>query len=222
MNRDEKRSRAVGLPPSLRIVDGVKVLCPSEPSGGTWIAVNEHGVTYALINWYSVNAKVESNAVSRGDVVASTASSVDFESVSAELNKFPLRRTNPFRLIGVFPKERQLVEWRWDLQKLFRHEHPWNAQQWVSSGFDELTAQKVRSATLRAAQNQTSAGTLAWLRRLHRSHSPGRGPFSTCMHREDAVTVSYSEVVVRCGYARLGYHAGCPCEPAQPQEFFKA
>src|SRR5258708_4187482 len=69
MNRDEKLTRAAGLPPKLRKVDGRAVLCPSEPGGGTWIALNHSGATLALINWYSVGAHVKIDAISRGEVV---------------------------------------------------------------------------------------------------------------------------------------------------------
>ena len=44
----------------------------------------------------------------------------------------------------------------------------------------------------KAARNQKFEGRLNWLRRLHRSHLPERGPFSICMHRSDAATVSYT------------------------------
>jgi len=37
----------------------------------------------------------------------------------------------------------------------------------ISSGFDELAAQKVRGKTFRLAQTQRSYGTIDWLRRLH-------------------------------------------------------
>src|SRR2546426_6818300 len=47
------------------------------------------------------------------------------------------------------------------------------------SGFDEPAAQRVRGATFRKARKQASDGSLAWQRRLHRSHTPERGPFST-------------------------------------------
>jgi hypothetical protein len=49
------------------------------------------------------------------------------------------------------------------------------------------------------------------LRRLHRSHSPEAGPFSTCMHRSDAATVSYTEITAFSRKARLRYHAAAPC-----------
>jgi len=50
MNRDEKLTRPTGLPPKKRMVNGRAVISPSEPGGGTWIALNDHGATLALIN----------------------------------------------------------------------------------------------------------------------------------------------------------------------------
>jgi hypothetical protein len=52
--------------------------------------------------------------------------------------------------------------------------------------------------------------SLNWLRQLHRSHSPKRGPFSICMHRRDASTVSYTEVAVSKKRATMRYKSG-PC-----------
>jgi len=69
MNRDEQLTGAVGLPPCESIVYGRRVLAPSEPGGGTWILLNESGVTFALINWYSISSRVKIKTVSRGEVV---------------------------------------------------------------------------------------------------------------------------------------------------------
>jgi hypothetical protein len=46
---------------------------------------------------------------------------------------------------------------------------------------------------------------------LHRSHGTERGPYSTCMHREDAATVSYTEVTVSRQRADMSYTPGTPC-----------
>ena len=73
MNRDEKLTRVQGLPPSERLVEGRRVICPSEPGAGTWISLNETGVTFALINWYSITARVYGTATSRGEVVAAVS-----------------------------------------------------------------------------------------------------------------------------------------------------
>ncbi len=43
-----------------------------------------------------------------------------------------------------------------------------------------------------------------------RSHLPERGPFSICMHRSDAATVSYMEVAVSGQRATMRYKPG-PC-----------
>jgi len=212
MNRDEKLTRAQGLPPAERLVEGRRVICPSEPSGGTWIALNETGVTFALINWYSITTRVTGVATSRGEIVAAVSAMDAGSNAAVRLQELPLKRINPFCLIGIFPATQQVVEWRWDLNHLTATKHRWKTQQWISSGFDEPTAQRVRGKTFQRALRQHSASSLDWLRRLLRSHSPQAGPFSTCMHRADAATVSYTEVTVSSRRAAMCYHAGVPCQ----------
>jgi hypothetical protein len=210
MNRDEKRARVNGLPPAIRNINGRRVLYPSEPSGGTWIALNEAGISFALINWYSVTARVSRDAVSRGTIIPSIGATDSLASAHALL-ALPLDRINPFRLIGVFPDSQEVVEWRWDLQRLSRKYLPWHAQQWISSGFDERKAQEVRTTTFRKALRQKTAGSLRWLRRLHRSHAPHIGPFSICMHRQDSVTVSYTEICLRRNRTTMKHANGAVC-----------
>src|SRR5258707_11078162 len=212
MNRDEKLTRPTGLPPKKRKVDGRAIIYPSEPGGGTWIAMNDHGATLALINWYSIAARVGGKAVSRGEVINSMSAAISPDFADAALHELPLNQINPFRLIGVFPVTGEIVEWRWNLKQLVRKNLPWKSQQWISSGFDEPTAQRVRSRTYRLAQKQKSPGAVEWLRRLHRSHMPQTGPFSTCMHRKDAATVSYTEVAVSGQHALMRYCNRAPCQ----------
>jgi hypothetical protein len=211
MNRDEKRVRVAGLPPARRTLEGRTVLYPSEPEGGTWIGVNDAGIALALINWYSVNVRAPAPAVSRGEVVLSALLGTSAAAVDAAVQARPLSRTNPFRLIGVFPKAKEVVEWRWDLQQFVRRPHPWRTNIWISSGYDEPGAQQARGKIFARASRQSSAGTLDWLRRLHRSHAPERGPYSVCMHRDDAATVSYTEVVVNRIAGTIRYVGGPLC-----------
>lgn len=215
MNRDEKLTRVPGLPPQLVTIRDQKILCPSEPGGGAWIALNQAGATLALINWYSVTRRVRGDTVSRGEVVKATSSTRRIEEAITALSHLPLERINPFRLIAVFPNIRQIFEWRWNLRRLACERHPWRAQQWISSGYDEPAAQRIRSATFRLACRQSSFGSIQWLRRQHRSHIPHRGPFSTCMHRDDAATVSYTEVSVLNGVGTLRYCSKAPCQQKQ-------
>src|SRR5688572_19774021 len=118
MNRDEQLTRAQGLPPKLRSVNGVRVIYPSEPGGGTWISLNESGATLALINWYSITTRVQSHPISRGEIVSAARFASDPTAAEATLNRLPLRRINPFRLIGIFPGRQEVAEWRWNLKQL--------------------------------------------------------------------------------------------------------
>ncbi len=211
VNRDEKLTRVAALPPSRLLLGGRTILRPSEPNGGTWIGVNDAGVTLALINWYSVPERVAGKAVSRGEVVRSALTADSSIRVDQTLGELSLDRVNPFRLIGIFPASRAVVEWRWNLCRLERLEHRWEANTWISSGFDEPGAQQTRGKTFGEALRQSSSGSLEWLRRLHRSHNPECGAYSTCMHRDDAATVSYTEVKVSRYAATMRYAPGAPC-----------
>ena len=216
MNRDEKLTRVQGIPPAKVSVKGRIVLCPFEPDGGTWIAVNDAGVCFALINWYSVSAPVLPDPVTRGEVVNRVRPMISPILSSEILGQLPLSRMNPFRLLGVFLESKEIYEWRWDVRVLVRKKHPWQTQQFISSGFDEPTAQRMRGETFRQRRRQRSFASVPWLRRLHRSHAPHCGPFSTCMHRPDAATVSYTELTVSRNRATMRYCNGSPCRPSAP------
>lgn len=218
MNRDEKNSRVQGVAPSRHVLDGRAAIFPSEPSGGTWIGVNDAGVTFALINWYLIGKRVSRNPISRGEVTHSILAFDKLSAAEQHLARFPLDRINPFRLIGVFPQSTAIVEWRWDLVGLKRVEHRWQTSIWISSGFDERGAEITRRERFVAAQQNGSACDVRWLRQLHRSHEPAPSAYSICMHRDDARTVSYSEISVTDSIAGLTYSPSplC-CHPALPR-----
>jgi hypothetical protein len=212
MNRDELLTRVTAKPPARKMIKGCLVIAPSEPGGGTWISVNGRGICLTLINWYAIAAHVRDHSLSRGEVIKAARTADSRKFVDDVLDKLPLQRINPFRLIGFFPGTKKITEWQWNLRQLVSKNHQWDLRQWVSSGFDEATAQRVRATTFREAQQQSDASSLAWLRRLHRSHLPAVGPFSICMHRTDAATLSYTEVVVALSQATMSYQSGAPCE----------
>lgn len=216
-NRDERLSRAKGLPPAVQQRGGCKVMAPVEPSGGTWIALNDLGVCFALINWYAMVTNGPAKPVSRGNIIPSVIQASSIGDAERLLARVQLKRIKPFRLIGVFGNTRQIVEWRWDGDRLLARKHGWGRRQWISSGFDEPQAQRVRSRIFRSALNLSKVGSLQWLRRLHGSHRPENGPFATCMHRADAATVSYTEVVATPRQSVLRYHDGslCLCSSAR-------
>jgi len=208
MNRDEKRTRAPGLPPALVSSGGRRAIFPREPDGGTWIGINDAGICLALINWHRISRKPKLEARSRGLVIDSLITSASLQQIGRSLKQLPLAALNPFRLLAADSRTRQLVEWQWNLEQLHKRKHPWHVAHWFSSGFNEREAERVRTSV--CARNGASA-SLAALRRLHRSHAPRRGAFSICMHRADAVTVSYAEFIVTPRRATMRYARGPPC-----------
>jgi hypothetical protein len=211
MNRDEKRDRLASLRPAVVELENHRPIFPREPTGGTWISVNDSGVCLALINWHRVERQPKNDVVSRGEVVRALAGKSCVDELAAGIAKLPLRKLRPFRLIAIVPAERRVIEWRWNLQRLVIRNHEWQRQHWFSSGFDEHRAEVERQRVCAAANDQQSAESLRWLRQLHRSHAPTRGPFSICMHRADASTVSYTEISVTEKSASMRYASGPPC-----------
>jgi Transport and Golgi organisation 2 len=211
MNRDEKRQRSAGLPPQIVELESHRAIFPREPTGGTWISTNDAGMCLALINWHRIRREPANDVLSRGLVVKELAGKSTAHEIAAAMKKLPVRKLRPFRLITIMPRERRVIEWRWNLQRLAIRNHEWQGQHWFSSGLNESRAELERQRVCDAAHNQHSIGKLNWLRRLHRSHAPKRGPFSICMHRPDAATVSYTEVAVSKQRAIMRYKSGPSC-----------
>jgi hypothetical protein len=212
MNRDERRVRVPGEPPRRYQDSGVAVVHPAEPTGGTWMSLNDRGVTLALINWYAISERAPEPMVSRGEVVRAVRSVTQFEQLSQGVMGLPLDRMNPFRLLAFLAESTAVWEGRWNRRRWDWLRHPWEAAQWQSSGHLETTAQEVRGETFERHRNDRDAGTVPWLRRLHGSHLPERGPFSICMHRADAQTVSYTEAEVEESVATLRHSPTALCE----------
>jgi hypothetical protein len=118
MNRDEQRSRLPALPPFLCSRNGCRVLAPLDPAGGTWIAANDSGVTFALLNGYQMKGSPSGEPTSRGTVVISLSTSTTISQAVDRLGVLQLRKVRPFRLVGCFARERTILEWRWDLHRL--------------------------------------------------------------------------------------------------------
>ena len=214
MNRDEKRARPIAFPPRMVRVAGRRAIFPREPNGGTWITANDAGVCLALINWHKVEREPVEKIVSRGRIVSELAGKADSADIGNGLTSLRLKEIRPFRLIAIVPKEKAVTEWRWNLELLAECKHPWSSQHWFSSGFDEPKAESVR----RGICEKRSADGIEQLRALHRSHAPRRGPFSICMHRDDAATVSYTEVTVDDRTVTMRYKPGSLCSDSRMVE----
>jgi hypothetical protein len=212
MNRDEQRTRAEALPPALHRSGNLSALYPSEPAGGTWIGINEAGLCVALINWYSRPQYQGDPAFSRGAIIPRLLAFPSLDDMERSLFSLPLERLNPFRLFVIGRNSGAVREYRSEGSGTERVDHPWVTNHWFSSGHDEASAITTRSAACLKAAEESDAGTLPWLERLHSSHDPEKGAASICMHRDDAETVSMTTLEVSGESAAMRYHVFPPCQ----------
>ena len=215
MNRDEQRTRMKAHPPDLYQCGKHQAVYPSEPTGGTWIGINAAGITLALINWYSKPQLESKPAFSRAIIIPRILASNSADSAERLLRELQLDRLNPFRLIMISNRERTIEEFQSDSITLSKLHHPWERNHWFSSGFEEPEVEIIRARICAAMIQDSETVSLQApniLGNLHRSHAPEKGPYSICMHREDACTVSFTEVIVDNSVATVSYHKGTPCE----------
>jgi hypothetical protein len=222
MNRDELRVRPAALPPAIPKAGGLSLVYPRESGGGTWIGANSRGVFFALLNWYSMEAaNLGEKRKSRGEIIPHLLQTLDGPSAERALHRLDLTGVYPFRLFGFFPAEREIREWCWDTRCLAAETPAWRRQHWFSSSRSDRLAAAQRGAACNNAWNRDPLDPAAWLRTLHASHIPEPGPFSICVHRQDAATVSYTEVEWRRGYLQMRYLSGNPCETAKVLDTWK-
>ena len=216
MNRDELLSRGVAQPPILRKVPGTTALFPTDVEGGSWIAVTETGNCFAVLNRNGGDRRKKQR--SRGELVIKVLGSAGFPDAEALLGGSELARYLPFRLVALFSSAEQVFEWVWDSRRLTSIEHGWQSRHWFSSGISDEEATRTRSRVFDSAWDESDAGERDWLRRVHRSHGEIAGAFSVCVHRDDAGSVSYTEVSVNHSEIAMSYGPGSPCQSAPMSE----
>src|SRR5215472_978753 len=220
MNRDELLTRPAALPPEIHEREGMKLVYPREPSGGTWIAANTRGNLLALLNWNEIDmAGLREKRRTRGLVIPEAILGKDVSSTTAHLDRLSLDGVSPFRLIGAFRNERQLIEWRWDGTGIQQLGWAWARKHWFSSSLSDARATAERGQVCDAAVIDPAVGSPHWLRQVHRSHEPKPGPYSICVHRQDAATVSYTEVECDRSSISMKYLYGSPCLKDKFDEF---
>jgi hypothetical protein len=131
------------------------------------------------------------------------------------LSELPLEPYQPFTLCALDPALEVLIgDWNGTSLTTSTTGRPGLIR--TSSGRDQAEAERVRSAVLGEMAPQPEDLTPEVLDRFHRSHLPERGPFSACMHREEAETQSLTVVTVDEARASMSYVAGSPCLMTPP------
>jgi Transport and Golgi organisation 2 len=100
-NRDELRTRARALPPSILDLGPRRAVLPVDPDGGgSWIAANDAGLVFALLNVTRDPGARGTFSRSRGEVVRSVAGASGLDEVWAALQTIDASEYLPFRLLA--------------------------------------------------------------------------------------------------------------------------
>jgi uncharacterized protein with NRDE domain len=215
-NRDELRTRKPALAPRLRELGGARFLAPTDgDAGGTWLGVNEHGVTIGLANGVRT-ARDDGPATfrSRGLLVLGLLAAASVDEVRRRLEAADARVYRSFELFAIDAQALPRT-WRSDGRAIVDLEGSSVAEEGtllLSSSSDRARARAEREALLARMREEHGSLDADLLARFHASHEPERGAWSPCVHREEASTVSESRVRVGAREVAFGYRAGPPCE----------
>lgn len=197
-NRDELNSRAPELPPALSEKHGIKFIAPRDGDhGGTWLSVNEYGLTVCLLNDYANPWRPMKGAslFSRGHLVLACAQVKNISAVVEIIGHQPLARTMPFRVMAISPTEDPLLL-HWTGTNLHRIEGASVTAPLSSSSYATDEVVSARQARLREYVRVADQPEVSELAAYHRQHSPAAGAHSVLMSRPDAATRSIIHVRV--------------------------
>jgi len=213
-NRDEKLTRKPALEPRLAVRNGTQFLAPVDGDfGGTWIGTNEFGISACLLNGTNrPDSEILSAATlrSRGLLLLDL---IPLASNAAICNRF--RETDlftfaPFTLAALEPgSPAAVLEWDGSKKRLLFEDA--DRFMLTSSSFDSEEVRRSRHEEYCRVE-YSHVHDSEELFAFHRSHAPARGAYSTCMHRSDAETVSFSWIQVSPKKTDFFYTPGAPCE----------
>jgi hypothetical protein len=209
-NRDEQKTRAKALPPVELNMGRVSVIMPIDPLGqGSWISTNDMGVSLCLLNNYQAS-NPNDVVLSRGLLLKELAKAESIEGVREACSLLNLRQFAPFSLLafdlGICQQGKSVIVFEWNGVKCSIH--PTDSPLF-SSGMDLSNVTNYRDAVFRriVGDDPTEEKLLAF----HRHHHTEQPHMSVCMHRKDAETVSFTQVVVSEQSQEMRYVAGSPC-----------
>lgn len=223
-NRDERHTRKPAAGPRAGERRGVSFIAPADGDhGGSWIGVNQFGLTLCLLNRYGDSQLVEGRTfTSRGLLLTGLLDGERAHQVYERVKAADLKQFRGFTMAIVTVDEPALVI-DWMGRECLARPDADSRMPLTSSSLQEPEIGERRKAEFERmvseagtanAELGNAAGNAEMLWRFHRSHVPERGRTSVCMHREDAATVSLSAVTVTREMIEFVYHPGSPCEKA--------
>ena len=205
-NRDEKLTRKPAIAPRLAVRDGIGALAPIDGDfGGSWIGVNEFGVSVCLLNGANLTEREHHSPLeprSRGLFLLELLPLASVTAICERVREDDLAAFPPFTVVALETgRPTALIEWS-GLRKSV-HVQAGQHSMLTSSSFDTETVRKRRQHEYARATQPLE---------FHYSHGSSASAYSPCMHRPDATTVSFSWIRVSELVATFYYAPGAPCQ----------
>ena len=218
-NRDERHIRKPAGGPAIQKMRGIRFIAPVDGDyGGSWISVNEYGLTLCLLNRYEDGWPVlKANYQSRGLLLTGLMDCRSRSEVYARTSNLDLSAYQPFTLLCLVPGEASLLVY-WSGRRLSIDNDGESSMPLISSSYDRTNVMATRRKLLQQRAAQSTGVTSSLLYDFHRSHDPAPGAYSVCMHREDAATVSFSHIKVTEQMIEFSYQPGSPCAGVLPEQ----
>lgn len=210
-NRDERYTRLPAHAPRVKTRRGMQLIAPVDGDyGGTWIGVNSDGMALCLLNRYGDQPqRLPHTPISRGLLVEALLDCSTQADLLMRLSMVDLGVFQPWTLLALQPRAAAtVIDWT-GARLLFDREAD-NRMPLVSSSFDGRGVEVARRRLFERMKQEMGGVDVALLERFHRSHEPERGPYSVCMHRDNAATVSMSMITVTSSQVTFAYHTSAP------------
>lgn len=215
MNRDELITRAPGLPPEIRTIEGVRYISPVDGNEkGTWIGVNEYHVALCLVNWFQAYAPEmdPDNYRTRGEIIPKLMHYKTLAECEKGFSALELSHYRPFRLLGFQDNPFRVIQWKWNGTELKIIEEAPSAGIWTSSGYDWEHVHKNRSKVFKQFIGTHPHPTIDQVRKLHASTEPQKGIYSIAMWHDVARSVSNTIIDATGTATSMLYIAGYPAD----------
>jgi len=216
-NRDERHTRKPALAPFVQERQGVRFISPVDGDhGGSWIAVNEFGLTFCLLNRYACGNGSDTTQImkpeyrSRGLLLMDVVGCRSLAEVRTRINRFELEEFQPLTLVVLVP-DRPSVLFHWTGCDAVLEDNGEHAMPLTSSSFDPRGVEACRRGLFEELVAERGHIDIQLLLDFHRSHLPASSAYSPCMHREAAGTVSFSWIKVTRNVIQFSYLPSAPC-----------
>jgi hypothetical protein len=204
-NRDESLERPVGLPPEVNSLGDSRFVCPGDPvGGGTWLLVNEHGMSLGLLNYYEAQMDYEPiEPKSRGLLPIAFANCQTLADIESSILEADFAPYPPFHLLAVSADAAaRLITWDGKTKSIHHpnlEDLPISTSSFETEEVINLRKELFKQQVLPQMEQDEV------LEEFHSHKKPAPDTHAVLMTRSNAKTVSITQVNVEKKQATMSY-----------------